>query len=551
MSRTAPNPPPAPATPLATPAAGGVGSEQTHRTLSSAVRVVSSVTLLSRLGGMLRDVLITRIFGATAVGSAFQFAFKLPNTFRRLFGEGALSAAFLPEYTRAVKNAPETAGPFASLTVLALAGITTALMLVIDLGLVIALLVLPHDPDRSLSFQLTLAMSLFMPPICIAAILGGMLQVHGRFGPASSGPLLLNALMIGVAIYFISTGQRGGATAAYVLSLATVASGFTQCLWFAKILRPHVRWTAAVAAARPQVRVMLRRFFPVLLGMGTLQINTYLDSLIVMWPIWVGDTIAGFRYPLEKGSQVVLQNAERLYQFPLGVFGIAVATAIFPLLSRHADEPSHFAQTLRRGLRLSLFIGLPSSIGLVLIRHDIIDILYGFGRSGLKQEALDRGAATLAGFAPGIWAYSLNHVFTRAFYAKGDTKTPMRLAIGMVALNFCLNCALIWPLREAGLAAATSVTAALQCLILSRLARRLTAEPILDGAAWSGVLRTGAAAAAMAGVVLVLQRFFPAPAGWTGHMVRLVAACSAGAMAYFAAAAVLRCHELGWLLKRH
>src|SRR5262245_18012329 len=121
---------------------------------------------------------------------------------------------------------------------------------------------------------------------------------------------------------------------------------------------------------------MLKRFFPVLIGMGTLQINMFLATAITMWPIWVGPTLWGLAYPLDKGSTVVLSNAERLYQFPLGVFGIAVATAIFPLLSRHADEPAHFAQTLRRGLRLSLFIGLPSSIGLFLVRLDAIDVLY-------------------------------------------------------------------------------------------------------------------------------------------------------------------------------
>jgi putative peptidoglycan lipid II flippase len=203
-------------------------------------------------------------------------------------------------------------------------------------------------------------------------------------------------------------------------------------------------WTRDFAAAAPAGRTVLQRFGPVALGLGTLQLNTFLDTLIAMWPTWVGPTILGAAYPLDEASNVILSLTARLYQFPLGVFGIAIASAAFPLLARHADNPPLFIETLRRGIRLSLFVGLPASAGLVLVRSDITSVLFGHGSKGFSVEGLERSAAVLLGFAPAVWAYSLNHVLTRGFYARGDTRTPMRVSIAVMLLNLGLNVSLIW-----------------------------------------------------------------------------------------------------------
>lgn len=535
---TMPEPPPATS-----------GPEQSHRALSGAVRVVSGMTLLSRLGGLVREVLVARIFRDTAIGSAFAAGFAIPNMFRRLFGEGALSAAFIPEYTRAYKADPEAAGRLASLTVRTLLLATTALTVVIELCLLLALWIVPATPGRTLSFELIMLMLPFMPLVCVAAILGGMLQVHGRFAPAASGPIILNSIITVAGLYFLIAGRMGDAIVAFWLGVATVVSGLTQCLWFLRLLRPYARWARQFEDARPRARAMFGRFIPALVGMGTLQINTFMDVLIAMWPIWVGATILGRAYPMDDRSNVILTAAQRLYQFPLGVFGIAVATAVFPLLARHADEPAHFVQTLRRGLRLSLFIGLPASIGLILVRSNLTTVLYG-GSRGFSPEAVERAAAVLAGFAPGVWAYSINHVFTRAFYAKGDTKTPMRVAIAMVVLNLVLNCVLMWPLREAGLAWATSITAMVQALVLGSMCRRFAPGQLLDSEAVPGIGRVLGAAAAMGVGVYTLRRLLPEPMSWFGHALSLAALCGAGGVLYLGSAALLRCHELGWLLRR-
>ncbi|HEV7784009.1 MAG TPA: murein biosynthesis integral membrane protein MurJ, partial [Thermoanaerobaculia bacterium] len=451
-----------------------------HSALSAAVRAVFSVTLLSRLGGLARDVILARVFGDTWVNSAFQSAFAIPNMFRRLFGEGALSAAFIPEYTDAHLKDQHEADQLASLTVWWLGLITSAITVVLELILLLLLLILPQDPERALSLRLIMVMLPFMPLICIVAILGGILQVHGRFAASSTGPLVLNTFIIVTGLYAVITGHVQTQATAYLFGIATTLSGLTQAIWFARLLRPHVKWTRAFAQARPRARVMLKRFVPVMLGLGTLQLNAFLDMLIAMWPIWVGPTILGVPYPLDASSNGILASAQRLYQFPLGVFGIAVATAVFPLLARHALDPQRFADTLRRGIRLSLLLGVPASIGLMLVRDDLTAVLFGAritsagvpSETGFSPTGLARSAAVLLGYAPAVWVFSLNHVLIRAFYARGDTVTPMRVSMGLVVINFVCNVALIWPLHEAGLAWSSSFTAAVQLAVLATLLSR-------------------------------------------------------------------------------
>lgn len=521
-----------------------------HRSLAGAVRAVSGVTLLSRLGGLVRDVLLVHIFGSTAVGSAFIAGFAIPNMFRRLFGEGALSASFIPEYARTHKADPRSADAFASLTVAGLLAATGAITALLELALLAVLLLAPPDPDRTLSIRLIMLMLPFMPLVCAAAILGGMLQVHGRFGPAAAGPVVLNAFIIAAGVWSIATGRHGGAATAYLLGGATVFSGLTQCLWFAWLLRQHVRWTAAFAGVRDNARRMLRAFLPALVGMGTLQISTLLDTVVAMWPIWVGPTLLGFPFPLDQGSAIILASAQRLYQFPLGVFGIAVATAVFPMLSRHADEPGAFADTLRRGLRLSLFIGLPASLGLVLVRHDLVRTIFSIGTDGFTPAALDRSAAVLLGFAPAVWAYSLNHVLTRAFYARGDTASPMRIAFRVVALNFVLNWVLIWFLAEAGLAWSTSLCAIVQCALLARTLHKAAGVSPIDPAtarAFAGIV---VAAALMTLAVLAVRWLLPEARTWHNRAIALALACTVGCFAYALSATVLKLPELRWLVRR-
>ncbi|HLO40446.1 MAG TPA: murein biosynthesis integral membrane protein MurJ [Phycisphaerales bacterium] len=540
---------------LAAPGSAGTSAHAaaTSRALAAAVRAVSGVTLLSRVGGLARDVLVARLFGDTALGSAFSAGFAIPNLFRRLLGEGALSAAFIPEYAQAQKESREAADRFSSRTILWLGVVTGLLTVISELALLGILLLAPGDADRQMSLRLIMIMLPFMPFICVTALLGGMLQIHGKFGPAASGPLLLNGFIIVVGLWHVLRGETGSPRVAEALGVATALSGITQAMTFAWLLRGRASWRTDWQAERPRARRMWTKMLPALIGLGTLQLNTFLDQVIAMWPVWVGPLFLGFKYPLDESSNILIASAQRLYQFPLGVFGIAVATAVFPLLSRHADAPGPFGDALRRGLSLSFFIGFPASVGLILVNHDLVAALYGAGRhsgGGFSAEGVARTSAVLSGFAPAIWAYSVNHVFTRAFYAKGDTRTPMYVAMAMVGLNLCMNLTLIWWLREAGLAWATSVCAMLQSVILGLLCRRHVHTDCIDRGVVISIGKTLLVSAVMAAAVVSAMYFMHRPERWLDHVVRAAVGASVGVLVYVGAAFAFKIKELRWLVRR-
>lgn len=520
-----------------------------HSAIASAVRVMSGLTMVSRIAGLARDVVTARLFGDGELASAFRAAYAAPNLFRRLFGEGALSAAFLPEYSRLSREDPKRAGQLASLIVQLVTLATGMVTLLIEAGLAIRLL-LPHDPSLGVSLKLMMLMLPMMPMVCLTAILSGMLQAHGRFGPPAAAPIILNIFQIAVGLLFYFGWMTGKESAAYVVGASAVAASIVQIAWSVHALKGRVKWSKERQDARAHARSVMSRFVPALVGLGTLQLNTFLDMLIAMWPIWVGSTMFGMAVTLDQSSNGILSYTQSLYQFPLGVFGIAVATAVFPMLSRAAGNAEEFVAVLRRGLRLSLFIGLPASAGLVLVRHDLVFVTFSGGARGWSEDGVARSAAVLAGFAPAVWAYSLNHVMTRAYYAKGDTRTPMRVALWMVLLNLTLNLLLIWPLKEAGMAWATSATATAQCATLWAICGGKLGVKPLDRATRRAFGRTLLLTAAMIATVLGVMTVWPEPKSWGEHLARLIASCVTGLGAFGACALLFHAPELRWLLQR-
>ncbi|MFG0244929.1 MAG: murein biosynthesis integral membrane protein MurJ [Phycisphaerales bacterium JB052] len=513
-------------------------------------RTVAGLTLVSRVLGLVRDVVTVRVFGDTFVGSAFAAAFAVPNMFRRLFGEGALSAAFLPEYTRLADGEPEKADAFASLTIGLLALVTGVLTLVIELGLLGVVLASGDDPERVYSLKLVMVMLPFMPVICVAAILGGMLQSHGRFGPWAAAPILLNLCIIVAALPYFFVEGASAAAWAYPVGIAAVVSAVLQVVWSLWALRGMVRWTTGVSEARREAKLMLLRMIPVLIGLGTLQLNAFMDTLIAMYPNWVGDTVFGYDYPLDESSNAILFYAQRLYQFPLGVFGIAVATAAFPALSRVADDSVRFGEMLTRGLRLSLFIGVPASVGLLLVGEALIRVLYSGGGDGFSDAGVSRASAVLAGYALAVWAYSLNQLLTRAFYARGDTRTPMTIALGMVGVNICLNLVLIWWLREAGLAWSTAICAVGQTVLLLWMADRKMDDGLHLGAMARPVMLIVAGSGAMGLCVWGVGRVVDSGASWGRGLLSVVVMTLTGAVVYGLWSIWMKMDELGWLIAK-
>lgn len=516
-----------------------------------AVRNVSGLTIVSRVAGLFRDLVTVRIFGDTAIGSAFAAAFAIPNLFRRLFGEGALSAAFLPAYTRLLKTDPPAAHAIASLVIGLLAAITGALAL-LGGGVLIALVqLLPSNPDREFSLLLVATMLPYMPLICVAAILGGMLQAHGRFVPWAAAPIILNLCILAVAAPFFMTPDADPHRWAFYIGGAVVGAGVIQIAWSLWMLKGRASWTRRFDAAKGETRVLLVRIVPALIGLGTLQLNAMLDTLIAMWPNWVGPTVLGRAYPLDEASNAVLFYAQRLYQFPLGVFGIAVATVVFPQLARASTDPVAFLRTLRNGIRLSLFIALPASVGLALVREDLVWTVYTGLGGGFSADGVARAASVVLGYSVAVWSYSLVHVMTRAFYASGDTRTPMYAAIATVGLNLTLNLILIWPFKEAGLAWSTAIASIAQAVLLAVLARkRLITGPVLCAETRASVIRTIGTSIAMGLAVLLVGWAWPARTSWGAHAAALATAVATGAIVYAGLASLTRAPELRWLIGR-
>lgn len=458
----------------------------------SNTKVVALLTLLSRVFGLMRDWSLAVAFGFAGVMDAFVIAFMVPNLFRRLFGEGALAAAFIPHYTKLDKVDRESASVFARrvirrmslFTMLIVLGVVVVLGVMLSLGWV--------GEKWVLTSRLSMVTLWYAPLVCCVALLGAMLQVHGRFGPPAAAPVILNLFIIATSVYvWIGAGNDAEASEMiYLVVGGVIVAGAFQFVWQLVALRKTLNrfklWGAEgeVDSVRlgEAMGGLLKQWGPTVLGLAVLQFNTLFDMLIAKgFSGGEGETMNLFgnavKYPMTEGAASVLASTARLYEFPLGVFGIAVATAIFPALSRTADDALAFGKLLRQGLRLTIYIGLPVSIGLILVREPLAKAIYGEA-GALSAEDYARVATVLLGYAPAIWAYSMNHILTRAFYAKENAVTPVRVAIGMVGLNLVLNLTLIWFMGVLGLAVSTAICACLQAVILMVLVKRYVPQPV-------------------------------------------------------------------------
>jgi len=527
-----------------------MGTREGAQGIGRHTRTVAGITLVSRVLGLARDLVTVRVFGDTLVGSAFAAAFAVPNMFRRLFGEGALSAAFLPVYTRLSDDEPERAGALASLTVAALGLVTSAILLIIELALLLVIVLAPgqEGSDRVYSLALVMLMLPFMPLICVAAVMGGMLQTHGRFAPWAAAPILMNILVIAVSAPFFFVQDASPRRWAVYIGIATLVSGMLQVLWSLRVLRGLVRWSRLWSSVRAEARTMFAAMLPVLVGLGTLQLNAMADTLIAMYPNWIGTTLLGRDYPLDESSNAVLFYAQRLYQFPLGVFGIAVATAAFPALSRASGDAHAFGLVVRRGARMSLFVAMPASVGLAVVAPDLVRLLYGHG--GFSERGVDRATWVLVAYALAVWAYSLNQLLTRAFYARGDTSTPMRIAIAMVGVNLALNLMLIWPMRETGLAASTALCAAIQCALLIRALGAGVLDRSVSRAAARMAMLSAAVGFAAWGAIRGIDAAGWAGPGVPGDAARVGAGVLGGAGVYLGLCWGFGTPELWWIAAR-
>lgn len=449
-------------------------------------KLIGVLTLLSRILGMARESVAALYFGAGPVWSAFTVAFKVPNLFRKLLGEGALSAAFIPLYAQAIKSGDEAeANRFAAASVTLLITILVGLTIVGELAILAIALTVRLRPDDLLTVKFTAIMLPYVVLICGTAFLGGILQVHKRFGLPALAPVLLNVIHIVVIIlgarFLMLRGATGAQKIAIQTKLAYWLAGFVLVAGVMQIgmLVPSLRavgfrfvwvrdfWT-------PTVRKMMKLSVPVALSAGVLQLSVLIDT---------GLTVALTRsenpaeklhlfghvlnYPMAIGAVARLNWAQFLYQFPLGVFAIAIATAIFPGLSADAldHDRERFRSVLRQGIRATLLEGLPASLGLIIVRYPAIRFFFQHGN--FTADDTHWVALSVIFYSAAIWAFSLQQILNRAYYALHDTLTPLVLSIVTLVINTAVEIPLVFTrLGEAGMAAGTLASFGLQAIVM-------------------------------------------------------------------------------------
>ena len=475
----------------------------------------------------------SHFLGTGPLLSSFRIAFMIPNLSRRLFGEGALSAAFIPVLTRVIRNeSQESAGRLAG-------GVLTLLMVVLG-GILLAaeaviLVVWATQGGQTLLY--TAIMLPFMVMICAAAFLGGVLQTLERFAAPAASPVLLNVIVIAT----ILGGSYGFGLTDHPLVLAmcvaVLVAGVAQvALQVVTLRRTGLRLVVHRQWRDPHIKEILQFMTPMLIGLSTVQVNTLLDMLIAQ--VFVED----------GRGPAVLGYAHFMYQLPLGVFGIALATAIFPVLSQRAADHDlgGVSNTLAGGLRLTVFIMLPATVGLVLVARPLVSVMLEHGEFG--SSGTDRVTKALAFYALGLCAYATQHVVVRAFYALKQSRTPARVSVGIVALNLTLNLILVRRMGESGVAVATVVSAVVQVVTLGWLLRRLV--PAWDVPIAGSVMRTVVASTVMGFVVWLFVGTGSPLCGAMPTWLALVAAVAGGGVTMFATAHLLGSSEPGELLGR-
>ena len=502
--------------------------------LLSAIVTVGGYTAASRVLGFARDILIAALLGAGPVADAFFVAFKLPNFFRRLFAEGAFAAAFIPLFTRILTEEGADAARRFSERVLS---VLIAVLLVFCTAMQIAMpwamyLFAPGFADDPEKFDLAVELARIAFPyllfVSLVSQLGGVLNALDRFAAAAAAPILLNLSLILCLVGLAPMLETPG----HALAWGVFAAGIVQFLWLVEACRragvvlrlPRPRLT-------PRVKRLMAKILPGAIGAGVQQIN-----------LVIGVILASL---LPTGAISYLYYADRVYQLPLGVIGIAVGTALLPLLSRQIREGDEAGgqASFNRALEYSLLLTLPAAAALVTIPGPIVAVL--FERGAFDAGSTEATARALGAFALGLPAFVLVKVLAPGFFAREDVTTPVKIAGVSVAANIALSAALLVPLEHVGLALATSAASWLNAALLALVLRRrgqLAIDRRLRGRLPRIVLATALMTAALLAGIEAVRPLLAG--GDLERVLALVLLIGAGKLAYAVSAHALGAVEI-------
>ncbi len=421
---------------------------------------MGAATLASRVLGMMREMAYARFMGDGPVAGAFTLAFTIPNLFRRLLGEGALTAAFIPIFKEKERNATSAEMWRAANAVMSAVVVFSAVVIaLVFAGLSLALATTQFDAQTRLMLELLRVMFPYMALVCLAAVFMGVLNARGHFFIPALGAALLNVVMI--ASVFLIAPKFGTRLDEQIFALAfgVLVAGVAQAAFQLPSLKREGWRLAWVTPWRDEtVRAVVTKMGPAIIGVAAFQLNVTLVQLVSFWVDPV--IVASFSY------------AVRLMELPQGVFGISLATYLLTSLSGLAAEKKlpEFRATLGQGLSYLVVINSLAAVLLLFLAEPMVRLLFERGEFG--PESTERAVVALQCLAPGLVAFSMVNILARAFYALGDTRTPMKVSICCLGVNLLLSVLLISDLRQAGLGLANTITSGLNVWLLFRALRK-------------------------------------------------------------------------------
>jgi putative peptidoglycan lipid II flippase len=504
-----------------------------------AAGVVGSATFLSRILGYVRDAVIAWLFGVSASADAFFVAFRIPNLLRRMFAEGSLSVAFVPVFTETLQQK----GKAEALELARAALLFSSILLtgIVTLGVMFSPLIVrvvgPGFCDDPALFKLTVHLTRIMFPyilfIGLVAVSMGILNVFGHFAAPALAPVVLNLSIIGAALVISPRLEQP------VLGLAVgvMAGGVLQLLLQIPFLyRFGIGFSRRLVFFHSGMKKMGKLMLPAVFGAAVYQINLLINTQLATL--------------LPQGSVSYLYYADRLVQFPLGIVGIAAATALLPSLSRQAqagDLPA-VKQTFEYSVKLVMFITIPAMFGLIFLRDPIVFIL--FKRGAFDIDAVRLTADALLYYACGLWAFTMARLAAQTFYALEDTRTPARIAAVSIVVNIACGLTLMQFMGHAGLALATTIAAVVNVALLFWAMRAKLGPLGMTGICLSAGKAVGCSLVMCAGLILLRPRIGGEETQAVFSMTAgLGLALVAGLMLYFALAVLVRSDELKALIK--
>lgn len=423
--------------------------------LIKSITTVGGFTFVSRIVGFVRDILIAKFLGASMMADAFFVALRFPNLFRSLFAEGTLNVAFVPIFSGELHEKGKSGAlVFARAVFSFLFYVLLIFTVFMEIFMPSFMFVLAPGFESipgKLALTTTLSRITFPFLLCVSmvSLLSGVLNSVGKFWAAAFTPTLLNLTMIG-ALFIITPYVNNPYAPAYALSIGVCLAGFLELLWLLYYVKKEgllfglIGPVKALIHMGPNVKLLLKRMGPGVLGSGVYQINLFLDTLFVSF---VG-----------AGAISWLNYAHHMFQLPIGIIGVAIGTALLPVLSKHikAGEKAEANTQINRGLEISLAMSVASMIGLALLAHPIIAVL--FERGAFTMNDTLQTSKALIVFSFGLPAYMMTKALSPFFYARGDTVTPVKIAIFGVVLNAALALTLMQFYGFVGIAAATGIT---------------------------------------------------------------------------------------------